>query len=391
VPFHRVRDPERLQALIDAMLLVAEDLDVTVVLRTITQTAVDLVGASYGALGVLDAEGTGLGEFVTVGMTPEDAAAIGTLPEGLGILGLLIKDPRLLRLDDLEAHPERAGFPPGHPPMRSFLGAPITAGGRAFGNLYLCDKQGADSFTEDDEGVVGALGLAAGLAIDKARLYGRLRELTLTEERERIARDLHASVIQRLFTVGLSLQGTMRLEGKPAVAARLQEALDGLDDTIRQIRSTIFAMNRTRRITGAAVRQEILGLVDDAAAGLDLETRVDLDGPIDDLEPETVEHLLVSLREAIGNVARHARAGVLEVDVQVDDTTLVLRVVDDGMGFARPAAGGRGIPMLEERAKLLGGSCEVRPRSEGGTEVVWRVRRSMPPVPGVPLPPPAVS
>src|SRR5579862_3046650 len=106
MPFHRVRDPARLQALIDAMLLVGGDLDITAVLRTITQTAVDLSGARYGALGVLDASGTGLAEFITVGFTPEQTAAVGRLPEGKGVLGVLIKDPRPLRLDDIDDHPE---------------------------------------------------------------------------------------------------------------------------------------------------------------------------------------------------------------------------------------------------------------------------------------------
>jgi len=377
VPFHRVRDPERLQALIDAMLLVAGDLDITAVLRTITQTAVELAGAGFGALGVLDAAGTGLAEFVTLGLTSEEVLAIDHLPEGRGILGLLIKDPRALRLDDLTAHPERAGFPAGHPPMRSFLGVPITAGGEAYGNLYLCDKQGAPCFSEEDEDVVAALGLAAGLAIDKARLHARLRELTLTEERERIARDLHASVIQRLFTVGLSLQGTLRLEGRPGAGERLRSAIDDLDETIRQIRTTVFAMSRPRRLGGANVRAEILELVDHATAGLAIETRVDLDGSIDDLEPQIVDHLLVSLREAVSNVVRHARASEVDVEVRVDDGGLALHVADNGIGFD-PDGHGRGIAMLEERAKLLGGSCHVRPRAEGGTELTWRVRSVTP-------------
>ncbi len=373
MPFHRVRDPERLQALIDAMLLVAGDLDLNAVLRTITHTAVELAGAGYGALGVLDAAGTGLAEFVTVGLAPDQVAAIGHLPGGRGILGLLIKDPRALRLDDIAAHPERAGFPPAHPPMRSFLGVPLTVGDEAYGNLYLCDKRGAASFSQEDEDVVAALGRAAALAIDKARLHARLRELTLTEERERIAADLHASVIQRLFTVGLSLQGSLRLASSPAASDRLHEAIDVLDDTIREIRSTVFAMSRTRRVAGANVRGEILDLVDRGTTGAEVDTRVDLDGPIDDVDPQIADHLLASLREALVNVARHARATEVDVEVRVGATDIVLRVADNGSGFDAVAGGGRGISMLEERAKLLGGSCEVRPRPEGGTELIWRV------------------
>jgi signal transduction histidine kinase len=369
-----VRDPDRLQALIDAMLLVAGDLEISVVLHTITQTAVDLAGASYGALGVLDVTGTGLAEFVTVGLTPEEVGAVGPLPEGLGILGLLIKDPRPLRLDDLGLHPESAGFPDGHPPMQSFLGVPITVADHAFGNLYLCDKQGGGSFSEEDEDMVGALGVAAGLAIDKARLHARLRELTVTEERERIARDLHASVIQRLFTVGLSLQGTLRLAGRPGGDARLQEAIDELDDTIRQIRSTVFAMGRPRRLTSTGVRREILELIDVATRDHDIETRVDLDGAIDELHPEVADFLLMALREALSNVVRHARADEVDVEVRAEGGALLLRVADDGIGFDIGTGGGRGLAALEERAKLMGGWCEIGPRVTGGTELVWQIR-----------------
>jgi GAF domain-containing protein len=183
VPFRRVRDPVRLQALIEAILLVEQDLELPEVLRNFVQRAVDLAGARYGALGVLDPGRTGLAEFVTVGVDAEVVSAIGHFPEGKGILGLLIEDPRPLRLADVGEHEASAGFPPGHPPMRSFLGMPILVRGEAFGNLYLCDKQGGEPFTEVDEDVVGALAVAAGLAIDKARLHARMRELTLSEER----------------------------------------------------------------------------------------------------------------------------------------------------------------------------------------------------------------
>jgi signal transduction histidine kinase len=256
--------------------------------------------------------------------------------------------------------------------MGSFLGVPITAGGEAFGTLYLCDKQAAATFSEEDEDVVVALGLAAGLAIDKARLHGRMRHLSVTEERERIARDLHSTVIQRLFTVGLSLQGTLRLETSPAAAARVQEAIDEVDDTIHEIRSTVFAMNRQRRLSGG-VRAEILELLDNVA-GLDIETRVDLDGPMDELDPYLVDHLLLLLREAVSNVVHHDRPRLVEVDVCVDEGALQVRVSTDGV--AAGGGGGLATAAVEERAKLLGGSCELCPRPEGGTELLWRVPRS---------------
>src|SRR5207248_741701 len=126
------------------------------------------------------------------------------------------------------------------PRMTSFLGVPVRVRGEVFGNLYLTEKVGADEFSEEDEELVGALAVAVGIAIENARLHGRLRELVLFEDRERIARDLHDTVIQRLFATGLGLQVAARLAQQPEVKSRIQHAVDDLDETIRQIRTTIF-------------------------------------------------------------------------------------------------------------------------------------------------------
>lgn len=361
------------------MLLIEEVLDLPMVLDSIVRRAVDLVGARYGALGVLDDRRECLSQFVTVGVDHDRMVnEIGRLPEGRGILGVLMKDPQLLRLADLHAHEASVGFPPGHPPMRSFLGVPIKVQGEAFGDLYLCEKEDGAEFTEVDGDVVSALALAAGLAIDKARLYGRLRELTLSEERERIARNLHDTVIQRLFSVGLMLQSATRLPGRAEAQERIQSAVDDLDETIRQIRSTIFAISRPRHaVTRQGVRSEILDLTDEAAARLGLEARVDFEGPIDAaVDVESAEHLLISLREAISNVVRHACASTVDVEVKVVDDDLMLRVTDDGVGIdpVLAEAGGRGLSNLAERAKLLGGTCSVLRAAPTGTELTWRVK-----------------
>jgi GAF domain-containing protein len=254
VPFRRIRDVERLQALIAAVLLVERDLELPVVLRTIVQTAVDMVDARYGALGVLDDEGSGLAQFVYVGVDDEQAKAIGEPPKGIGILGLLVKEPRAVRLANLADHPDSTGFPPGHPPMGSFLGVPVLVGGEPFGNLYLTEKRGKGVFTEEDEHMVAALALAAGLAVGQARLHARLRELALSEERERIGHDLIETTVRRLFGVGLSLQAIERLVETPDAQDRLRQAVDELDETIRQIRTTVFSM--TSRPGAPTVRTE---------------------------------------------------------------------------------------------------------------------------------------
>ncbi|MHB1718795.1 MAG: GAF domain-containing sensor histidine kinase [Acidimicrobiales bacterium] len=378
-PFHRVEDPRRLQALIDAMLLIEADLDLPMVLRKIVESAVELAGARYGALGVVDESGTGLAEFVTVGVDGDTIAAIGSPPEGKGVLGLLVRDPHPIRLADISHHPDAAGFPPGHPPMRSFLGVPISAGGELYGNLYLCDKQGQAEFNQEDEDVIGTLGLAAGLVVDKARLVARLRELTLSEERERIARNLHDTVIQRLFAVGLSLQSSLRLVEQPEAQERISLAVEDLDETIRQIRTTIFAISRSKRRSGQGLRAQVLDLLDEAAGRLGLEVKVTLDGPMDTAVGEAcAEHLLLALREAVSNVVRHAGASTIDVRIVVDPPSdLRMTVYDDGVGIDPAALGGpgRGLANLGERARLLGGACSVARRPGGGTELAWEIRR----------------
>ncbi|OLZ63174.1 histidine kinase [Streptomyces sp. IMTB 2501] len=165
---------DRVHTLLDAVLVVGSDLDVEVVLRRIVESAVALVDAQYGALGVLGEEGT-IKQFLTVGMDDEAVARIGHYPRGEGILGLLIRNPELLRLANLAEHPASAGFPPGHPPMTSFLGAPVRVRDQVFGNLYLTNKRSGAEFDTDDEVVLRTLAAAAGVAIDNARLYDDAR------------------------------------------------------------------------------------------------------------------------------------------------------------------------------------------------------------------------
>src|SRR5829696_9799502 len=216
-----------LRQLLDAILTIGLDLDLPAMLRRITQSAAELVDAQYAALGVLDDSRTRLSQFITVGIDDDTHRAIGNLPEGHGILGLLIVDAKPLRLPDLSEHPDSFGFPPHHPPMKSFLGVPIRLRDEVFGNLYLTDKATAEVFTDVDEELVVGLAAAAGVAIENARLHNRLQEMGLVEDRERIARDLHDTVIQRLFATGMSLQGTARLvRAEPGAAiARIENAV----------------------------------------------------------------------------------------------------------------------------------------------------------------------
>jgi signal transduction histidine kinase len=362
------------QNLLDAFLSVSTGLDVETTLHRIVEVAADLVDARYGALGVLDEQGAELARFVHTGMDEQARARIGELPRGRGILGELIHHPEPLRLADLHEHPSSVGFPPHHPPMRTFLGVPIRVRGRVFGNLYLTDKTTAAEFTERDEELAVGLAGAAAVAIEHARLYAQLEDLALTSDRERIARDLHDTVIQRLFATGMSLQSTKRLvrSDSAAAVARIEQAVDDLDVTIKDIRTAIFGLEQ-HLSPAAGLRAEVLATVRDAVPALGIEPRVMFDGAIDATVTRDVgDELVATHRQALSNVARHAGATAVDVEV-VAAGDVLLRVSDNGIGLsgsARPE--GHGLRNMAERAARVGGTFETSPGRPSGTVVTWR-------------------
>jgi signal transduction histidine kinase len=346
-------------------------------LERIVHSAVDLVDATYGALGVLDDTGTRLAQFITVGIDDETHRAIGHLPEGHGILGLLIVDAKPLRLPDLNEHPDSYGFPPNHPPMQSFLGVPIRLRDEVFGNLYLTDKRSSEVFTDVDEELAVGLAAAAGVAIENARLHTKLHELALVEDRERIARDLHDTVIQRLFATGMSLQGAVRLiqTDPEAARGRVDGAVDDLDVTVKHIRTAIFELGQAR-IDDDGLRQSVLAMVRKTATSLGFEPRVLLDGPVDSgVDKRVAAELLATLQEALSNVARHAHASRVDVELVVDGD-VCLRVIDDGVGPPNEATTrGNGLANMAARAEKLGGSLDLQPGPGSGTVLEWRTPR----------------
>jgi signal transduction histidine kinase len=366
---------EGLQKLLDTVVTIGSGLDLPAILRRIVEGATELAGARYGALGVLDDTGSRLAQFITVGIDDEVHRAIGNLPEGHGILGLLIVDAVPLRLPDLNLHPDSHGFPPNHPPMTSFLGVPVRVGEQVFGNLYLTDKTTGPEFTAADEEQVVGLAAAAGVAIENARLHARLQELMLAEDRERIARDLHDTVIQRLFATGLSLQAALGLvrTDQDEASRRVEGAIDDLDLTVKHIRTAIFGLEATR-IAGTGLRQRLLDLVEEMTPALGFDPHVLLDGPIDTaVEDDLAAEVLATLREALSNVARHAQATHVTVDLVVGED-LRLRVCDDGIGPPAPGAPrGNGLRNLRARAERHGGDVALTPGERGGSAMEWTV------------------
>ncbi|MGF0319165.1 GAF domain-containing sensor histidine kinase [Nocardia fluminea] len=535
-----VRDS--MDRLIEAMLVVTAGLDLDETLRSIVHTAIELVDAQYGALGVRETDKTSnqLSEFVYEGIDDRTRVLIGDLPRGHGVLGLLIQEPKPIRLSTLSDHPSSVGFPANHPPMRTFLGVPVKVRDEVFGNLYLTEKAGGQEFTEDDEVVVQALAAAAGIAIANARLYEesrvrqqwleatkdvatellaggepdevlklvtqralaltqsactfvalpedpdiphdevtelvviaasgvdaeaiigqrldveqsqsgaayrgdevimsdklpynlfahtrtqfgpaivlplrvgatvigvlttirpadlqpmdeatqtmlvafadqaalvlqlsdtqrRMRELDVVSDRDRIARGLHDHVIQRLFAVGLSLQGTVQRARTPEVKSRLMETIDEVQSIVQDIRHSIFDLQSNNTADSSKYRKYLHGIIVDTTADTGLRTTVRLAGPVTVLAPPLSDNVEAVLREAVSNVVRHADANLVTVELRVGDEVSI-EVTDNGRGVPPDITRRSGLANLAVRAEQASGSFDIQNRPEGGTILRW--------------------
>lgn len=370
-----------IERILDAVVAISSDLELNAVLRRLVSAACEQVGAQYGALGVLGGNGADDGirliEFITEGADEETVRRIGHYPQGEGILGLLIREPRATRLHDLSTHPQAAGFPAGHPKMTSFLGVPVRIRDQVFGILYLTEKRGGGDFTETDEELVVALAGAAGISIENARLHERVRELAVFRDRERIARDLHDTVIQRLFATGLSLQGLSRRVTDVEVSDRIQQAVDELDATIRDIRGVIFALNAHER-DDLSLRGMFLAVVTEIAPTLGFEPVVQFDGPVDTaIGTDLTEHLIAVLHELLHNVTKHAHATRVDIQLRAGPD-ISLSVADNGVGPRGEYAGGDGLNNLRHRAQSVGGQFVVQRAANRGTVATWTVPHPAP-------------
>lgn len=346
-------------------------------LDRITEAARGVTGAPFAALGVLAGTGEHLVRFIHRGIDEDTARVIGPVPTGGGVLGELIRRPEPLLLDDLTTHPAHEGFPPGHPPMRSFVGVPIQAGGRIFGNLYLTEKEGG--FTEVDLRDVSVLAAQAGLAIHAAELATLLRNSAVREERDRISRDLHDGVIQSLFSAGMGLEGAKALIGRDddRLGERIEHIVDQLDDTIRDIRTTIFTLRPGSSEMG--LRDGLVELAREYEVNEILRPTLNLAHALDTHVTEAiVPDVLNIVREALSNAAKHAGAGQIMIDARVTDQQLVINVRDTGIGFDVEAAAekagddhmaSQGLTNMAERAVLLDASLHVRSAPGSGTDV----------------------
>ena len=371
MPYQKIHDSATLRRLLDAVLMIEGDVELSVLLRHFVEEACVLVDARYGALGVLNEARTTLDQFVSVGLSEEEKALIGAPPTGRGVLGLLITDPEPLRLRDLATHPDSYGVPAHHPAMKSFLGVPVRTRNEVYGNLYLTDKRGADSFSDEDESLAEALALAAGIAIENNRLHDRVRMSSVLDDRDRIARDLHDRVIQRVFAIGLSLQEATRSADPELIVSRVNTAVDNLDTTITEIRTAIYELDGGDVKGG--LRHGVLELVGELTPLLGARPEVTFAGPVENVPQRTADNLLAVVREALTNAAKHAQASRFLVTVSASDH-VTLEVVDNGVGLPSVTSKeGLGLANLRSRAERLGGECVIAAGDFGGTRVTWRV------------------
>jgi signal transduction histidine kinase len=389
-------DRAELREVSAAVLAVTAHLSVREVLRTILAAARRLLDAEYAALGVPDRKGS-FAEFLAVGLTEEQWRAIGPVPRQHGLLGLMLCDPSAVRLADVRDHRQFAGWPGAHPELTSFLGVPIVDGEDILGELFLANKRGPGGFTADDEELLRLLAGHAAIALVNARLYERSRELSIVEERNRIARELHDAVTQKLFSLRLTVDAAAELLAHdPARAghelATVRRLAAESVDELRAVVVGLLPVDLAGDGLAAALRKhaELLDRVHPAAVRF-------LGHPVPPLLPERAETVYRIAQEALHNALRHGAPRTVSVDLReltrrgaaagetaagetaavetaAGETAAVeLTVTDDGTGFdpAASAAAGRrlGLASMRERARAVGARLEVASRPGAGTTV----------------------
>jgi signal transduction histidine kinase len=336
-------------------------------LRALVAEAKTATGARYAALGVMGDHGV-LSEFLYDGMTHEQAEKIGHPPMGRGVLGTLIHGGEPLMLTEIVDHADSVGFPEHHPEMHTFLGVPVSASGESFGNLYLTEKEGG--FTNDDVIAVEALSHIAGVAIQNVRMQARLRRVAVVEDRQRIARDLHDSVIQDLFAVGLGLQRMVPNLDNEQMAEGLNDAIDTLDSAVAALRRYIFEL-RDSRPPVTDIDQRLQDVV--SRMGSAYPARVELE--IEEIdEGPWADDVVLLVTEALSNALRHSNAEEIRVSVTRDANDLCIEISDQGTGFEATNVGrGLGLASMRARAESHGGSAFVDTTPGEGTTVRVRI------------------
>lgn len=363
---------QQLMALHQAGVAMTETLDQEAVLRRVVDLSRQVVGARYAALSTVGEDGT-LDQFLSSGLTEAEIAAIGQLPSGRGVLHLMAEQTAPVRLKDLTTHPRAIGFPPHHPPMRSFLGVPILFRERRLGTLYLTEKEHGAEFTEEDEQTIERFVVQAAATIANARLLHEVRRLSAIAERERIGRDLHDGTIQRLYALGLGLQVALTPDSTPQdQRAALQRTLEQVQEIIADIRHYVFDAPIDALPLASAIGQltEELTLEQGPRFRLKLGALSSLH-----LDHGTNEELVHVVREGLANAVRHAEASEVAITAVLSEHSLQLSIEDNGRGLPPGLVirQGHGLDNVRHRLKALGGALELKSQQGRGTRLVMTI------------------
>jgi signal transduction histidine kinase len=357
------------EALSDAVLAIAAEHAVEPVLQKLVDAARELADARYAAIGVPDGDG-GFARFITAGMSDELIASLGDLPRTHGLLGAMLESAAPYRTHDIRQDERfRGWWPAAHPSMASFLGVPIVSRGAIVGAFYLTDKEGAATFSDADQALIETFAAHAALALENARLHERSRELSIVEERNRLARELHDAVTQKLFGVVLAAESGAALLERDVGQAGAQLALvrELAREAMEELRSVIVhlrppALEAEGLAVALAKHVDVLRRAHRRAIVLEVDGEASVAAAVE-------ADVFRIAQEALHNALRHAQAAHIEVRLRCEPGRVLLSVSDDGVGFDRGAVRSRhlGLTTMAERARAAGGALAIETAPGAGT------------------------
>ncbi|MFQ5856116.1 MAG: GAF domain-containing sensor histidine kinase [Anaerolineae bacterium] len=383
------RGNEQLRALYEASLSLTAELSQEAVLQKVVDLSRRLANARYGALGIVDEAGH-IQSLITSGLSHEERARMGPLPRGAGLLEAVLQEGRPIRVADIQKDPRSVGFPPNHPPMKSFLGVPVVFKGRTLGNLYLADKacpergrrKGVSEFSLEDQELLAMFATQAAIAIENARLYQQLQALAVVTERERIAREMHDGLAQVLSYVNAKTQAVQELlqagHIEPA-QAQLQQLEDAALEVYADVREAILglriAIGEGRSLV-PVLREYLQGFTEQT--GIQVEFVVTPQARAFPFDPGAELQLVRIVQEALTNVRKHAQVERASVRFVANGAWVVVTIEDNGCGFdpdrpRRSAWPCFGLQIMRERAEAVGGSLEIDSRPDEGTRITARI------------------
>lgn len=379
----RLQDQNReLLALHEAGLAVTSDLDIDAVLRRVVDEARELVGAQYGLLALVDENGE-IREMMPSGMSQEVIDRLGPLPTEHGLISLIHKDGRTMRLDDVRQHPESRGFPEGHPEMRSMLGVPIVSRGHILGSLVLTEQESRGRFDANDQARLERFATQAAVAIENARLHAQVYALAVIEERERIAREMHDSLAQVLGYVNTKAQavGELLQAGRTERAEQhLEQLATAAREAYTDVRENILGLRMT-----ATDERDFLTTLENYIALWEDQSGIAIECDIHDeaviasnIADLTALQTLRIVQETLTNVRKHAHATQVRMALCAQDSTLAVTIQDNGVGFDPETLERTGLPrfgltIMRERALSIGGALTIERAQPHGTRVVLTV------------------